>query len=61
MFTLPEARDFCEHVGREHGWVVAQERALVGPKRGGPLLRILVQRWPDCFAPTYVAVLQPKT
>jgi SAM-dependent methyltransferase len=60
MFTLPEARDFCEHVGREHGWVVAQERALVGPKRGAPISRTLVERWPDFFAPTYVAVLQPK-
>jgi 2-polyprenyl-3-methyl-5-hydroxy-6-metoxy-1,4-benzoquinol methylase len=59
LFTLHEARQFCEHVGSEHGWVVAQERALVGPRRGSPLSRGLVRRWPNLFAPTYVAVLQP--
>jgi hypothetical protein len=58
MFTWDEAHQFCQHVGREHGWELAHERALVGPKRGSPISRPLVQRWPNLFAPTYVAVLQ---
>jgi SAM-dependent methyltransferase len=59
LFTLEEARKFCEHVAGECDWVVTCERALVGPKRGSPFSRGLVERWPSVFAPTYVALLQP--
>jgi hypothetical protein len=59
LFTLQEAREFCHHRAREHGWVVVEERALVGPKRSVPLARVLVQRWPGLLAPTYIAFLEP--
>jgi SAM-dependent methyltransferase len=59
MFTLDEAHDFCDHAAREQGWVLADERALVGPRRGSPGARSLVRHWPNLFAPTYVARLEP--
>jgi SAM-dependent methyltransferase len=60
LFTFQEAHEFCEHGAREHGWSVVGERGLVGPKRGSPFARGLVQHWPGLFAPTYVALLEPK-
>ena len=61
LFTLREAHEFCEHAAREHGWVVVGEKCLVGPKRGSPFARALVRQWPGLFAPTYVALLEPKS
>jgi Methyltransferase domain len=57
IFTLAEARAFCVHLARAHGWHLIGEHALIGPRRDNGLGRVLLRAWPSVFCPTYVAVL----
>ena len=55
FFTFTEARRFCDTLGRERGWRLVDEVALVGPRRRS--LGSAIERYPDLLAPTYLARL----
>jgi hypothetical protein len=57
FFSLDDARNFCRRGAAEHGWTVAEELALVGPRRGTRLARRLVERHANLLCSTYLAVL----
>jgi len=57
LFSLDDARVFVREVGRENGWKVADERAVVGHRTES--IRPMVGRWPNFFSPTYLALMRP--
>jgi SAM-dependent methyltransferase len=57
LFSFAEAREFCAHSAKCQGYQVVDEGCLIGPRRGFPLVRLLVPIFPNLFSPTYLALL----
>jgi hypothetical protein len=58
FFSLDDARTFVHGLAPEKGWMVADERALAGPR--SDRIAPAVRRWPNLLSQTYLAVLAPR-
>lgn len=55
FFSMEDARAFLATNAPKHGWELAEERAMVGPKRAR--FAALVRRWPNVGSGTYLCLL----
>lgn len=56
FFSFNDARRFLSEYGRQQGWRVRSEGALIGP--GRDRLRPLVERYPNLLSQTYLVALE---
>jgi len=60
LFSLREAIAFTHARVQYHGFEVAAEGCLVGPRRGFMIGRLMVGYFPNLLCPWYLALLQKK-